>query len=100
MQFGLFGSASAHYGRQVAFLGADIGEPASDGQSFMEQHPVSYPSYQTSASQMTSIVPQGLLGTPSTIFINRRGRIVYTHTGGYDAQGTLDSDIATYLLSG
>jgi len=99
-EFGLFGTASAYYGRRVAFLGADIGDSVSDGQSFMQQHPVSYPSYQTSAAQLTSIVPQGLLGTPTTIFINRRGKLVYVHTGQYDTQGTLDSDIATHALRG
>jgi len=99
-EFGLFGTASAYYGRRVAFLGADIGDSVSDGQSFMQQHPVSYPSYQTSASQLTSIVPQGLLGTPTTIFINRRGKLVYVHTGQYDTQGTLDSDIVTHALHG
>jgi hypothetical protein len=66
----------------------------------MQQHPVSYPSYETSAAQMTSIVPQGLLGTPTTIYIDRRGRIAHVHTGQYESQGTLDSDIATYLQSG
>jgi cytochrome c biogenesis protein CcmG/thiol:disulfide interchange protein DsbE len=97
-EFGLFGTASAYYGRRVGFLGADIGDSVSDGQSFMQQHPVSYPSYQTSSSQLTSIVPQGLLGTPTTIFINRRGKVVYVHTGQYESQGSLDADIASYAL--
>jgi cytochrome oxidase Cu insertion factor (SCO1/SenC/PrrC family)/thiol-disulfide isomerase/thioredoxin len=99
-EFGLFGTASANYGRRVAFLGADIGDSASDGQSFMQQHPVSYPSYQTSSSQLTSLIPQGLLGTPSTIFINRSGKLVYVHTGEYKTQGNLNSDVATYALGG
>ena len=99
-EFGLFRTASASYGRQVAFLGADTDASASDGQAFMQQHPVSYPSYQTSAPQLTSIIPQGLLGTPTTVFINRAGKIVYVHTGQYETQGTLDSDIATYALRG
>jgi hypothetical protein len=72
----------------------------SDGQSFLQQHPVSYPSYQTSSSQLTSIVPQGLLGTPTTLFIDRRGKLVYVHTGQYDSQGTLDSDIVAHALGG
>ncbi len=99
-EFGLFGTGSASYGRRVAFLGADVGDSASDGQSFMQQHPVSYPSYQTSASALTSLIPQGLLGTPSTIFIDRAGKIVNVHTGQYKTQGSLDSDISTYALRG
>ncbi len=99
-EFGLFGTASAYYGKRVAFVGAEVGDSASDGRSFMQQHPVSYPSYQTSAARLTSIVPQGLLGTPTTIFIDRAGKIAYVHTGQYLSQGTLDSDIAAHALPG
>lgn len=99
-EFGLFGAASAHYGRRIAFLGADVGDSPSDGQSFMQQHPVSYPSYQTSSTQITSIIPQGLAGTPTTIYINRQGKVVYTHDGQYASQGSLDYDITSHLLDG
>ncbi len=98
-EFGLFGSASARYGRQVAFLGADTDDSGGDAQSFLAQHPVSYPSYQSSTPQLHSLVPQGIEGLPTTIFINRAGKLVYVHTGQYVAQGTLDQDIATYALS-
>jgi cytochrome c biogenesis protein CcmG/thiol:disulfide interchange protein DsbE len=99
-EFGLFANASAQYGRRVAFLGADVGDNTGDAQAFLARHPVSYPSYQTSASQMTGIVSQGLLGTPTTIFINRAGRIAEVHNDQYDSQGALDGDIGTYALGG
>ncbi len=99
-EFGLFGTASAYYGRQVAFLGADVGDSASDGQSFMQQHPVSYPSYEASYSGLAAIIPQGVRATPTTAFINRAGKVVYVQTGQFDTQGSLDSDIATYALHG
>jgi len=99
-EFGLFASASAHYGRQVAFLGADTSDSSGDAQSFLAQHPVSYPSYQTTPPQLQSLLPGGLEGLPTTIYINRVGKVVYVHTGQYDSQGTLDSDIGTYALGG
>lgn len=99
-EFGLFASASANYGRQVAFLGADTNDSAGDAQSFLAQHPVSYPSYETSTSNMTNIIPQGVGDLPTTIYINRAGKLVYVHIGQYDSQGTLDADIATYALGG
>jgi cytochrome oxidase Cu insertion factor (SCO1/SenC/PrrC family)/thiol-disulfide isomerase/thioredoxin len=99
-EFGLLASASAHYGRGVAFLGADIGDSPSDAQSFLAQHPVSYPSYQTSPSNLTQLIPQGLAGTPTTIFISRTGKLLYVHTGQYQSQGSLDGDIQTYALRG
>ena len=99
-EFGLFAAASASYGRRVAFLGADTDDSAGDARTFLAAHPVSYPSYQTSTSNMTNIVPQGVGDLPTTIFINRAGKVVYVHTGQYDSEGTLDQDISSYALSG
>ena len=99
-EFGLFATASAQYGRRVAFIGADVNDDSSDARAFLSQHPVSYPSYQMSAEQLTGIVPQGLLGTPTTIFISPTGKVVAVHTGQYEAQGTLDADIQSNAPGG
>ncbi len=99
-EFGLFATAAAQYGRRVAFLGADVNDDSSDARAFLAQHAVSYPSYQMPANRLTGIVPQGLLGTPSTIFIDRSGRIAAVHTGQYDSQGTLDAEIQSDALGG
>ena len=97
-EFGLFAAAAARYGRQVAFLGADSNDSAGDARAFLGQHPVSYPSYQTSTTDLQALVPQGLAGLPTTIFISRSGKLVYVHTGQYESQGTLDADIQSYAL--
>jgi cytochrome oxidase Cu insertion factor (SCO1/SenC/PrrC family)/thiol-disulfide isomerase/thioredoxin len=97
-EFGLFASASTRYGRQVAFLGADTSDSTTDAQAFLAQHDVSYPSYQTSTSDLRSLAV--IEGLPTTIFINRAGKVAYVHTGQYDAQGSLDADITTYALRG
>ncbi len=99
-EFGLFATASAEYGRRVAFLGADVNDDANDARAFLSQHSVSYPSYQMSSRAVTGILPQGLLGTPTTIFIGRTGRIAAVHSGQYDAQGTLNADIEADALGG
>ncbi len=99
-EFGLFASASAQYGRQVAFLGADSDDSSGDAAAFLRTHQVSYPSYTTTSRNIAQIVPGGLEGTPTTVFINRSGKITEVHTGPYEAQGTLDSDIATYAEGG
>ena len=93
-EFGLFASASARYGRQVAFLGADTDDAAGDARTFLSQHHVSYPSYQTSTSDLSSLA--AIEDLPTTIYINPAGKVVYVHIGQYDAQGTLDQDISTY----
>ncbi|HEX3615047.1 MAG TPA: redoxin domain-containing protein [Solirubrobacteraceae bacterium] len=99
-EFGLFASASARYGRQVAFLGADVGDNSGDAHAFLLGHPVSYPSYPISIDDVSGLLPQGLIGTPTTIFYNAAGKRVYVHPYQYDSQGTLDSDITTYALGG
>jgi cytochrome oxidase Cu insertion factor (SCO1/SenC/PrrC family)/thiol-disulfide isomerase/thioredoxin len=97
-EFGLFASASTLYGREVAFIGADTNDSYGDARSFLTQHPVSYPSYQSSTTALDSLAV--IEGLPTTIFINRAGKVVYVHTGQYDAQGTLDQDIDGYALRG
>jgi hypothetical protein len=94
----LFASASARYGSHVAFIGADNDDSATDARSFMAQHPVHYPSYETTTSDMRSLaIVQDL---PTTIFINRAGKVAFVHIGQYDSQGTLDHDIGSYALGG
>ena len=95
-EFGLFASASGHYGTRVAFLGANTEDSPGDARAFLAQHPVSYPSYQTTTSGLGPLAP--ISGLPTTIFINRAGKVVYVHAGQYENQGTLDQDIHTYAL--
>jgi cytochrome oxidase Cu insertion factor (SCO1/SenC/PrrC family)/thiol-disulfide isomerase/thioredoxin len=95
-EFGLFASASARYGRQVAFIGADTDDSPADARTFQAQHPVSYPSYQTTTANLSWLAV--IEGLPTTVFISRAGKVVYVHTGQYDSQGTLDQDIESYAL--
>ena len=97
-EFPLFASAAVRYGRQVAFLGADTSDSSGDAMAFLAKHPVSYPSYQSTISQLSSLT--AVIGLPTTIFINRAGRIVYVHSYEYAAQGTLDQEISSYALGG
>jgi cytochrome oxidase Cu insertion factor (SCO1/SenC/PrrC family)/thiol-disulfide isomerase/thioredoxin len=99
-EFGLFASAAARYGRQVAFLGADVADNSGDAHAFLIHHQVSYPSYQISIDDTSSLLPQGLIGTPTTIFYNATGKRTYVHSYEYDSQGTLDSNITSYALGG
>lgn len=61
---------------------------------------MSYPSYPVTDDDIPSLLPQGLLGTPTTIFYNAAGKREYVHPYVYDSLGSLDSDINTYALGG
>lgn len=98
-EFGLFATASAHYGRDVAFLGADTSDySAGDARAFLAAHPVTYPSYQATYAELSPLAP--IPGLPTTIFINRAGKVADVHIGQYDSQGSLDGDVETYALGG
>lgn len=93
---GRFAAASARYGQQVAFLGADFEDTPQAASSFLARHKISYPSYKTTRKQLGSILPEGLPGVPATIFINRAGKVVYVHLGEYGSLVALKHDIATH----
>jgi cytochrome oxidase Cu insertion factor (SCO1/SenC/PrrC family)/thiol-disulfide isomerase/thioredoxin len=97
-EFHLFGAASLRYGRQVAFLGADTNDSSGNARAFLKQHPISYPSYQTSISALSTLA--AIEGLPTTIFVNRSGKVVDVHTGQYAALQTLESDIRSFALGG
>ncbi|MHB8492582.1 MAG: TlpA family protein disulfide reductase, partial [Solirubrobacteraceae bacterium] len=94
----LFASAALRYGRHVAFLGADSEDSRAGAQMFLAEHPVSYPSYQTSTSSLESLAV--ISGLPTTIILNSAGRVARVHYGPYDSQGSLDADIESYAGAG
>jgi protein SCO1/2 len=95
-EFPFFASASARYGRKVAFLGADTNDTAGDARSFLAQHPVSYPSYQSSSASLASLATSNYM--PTTVFIGPTGKVVYRHIGQYQSEAALDDDIERYAL--
>ncbi|MHB1837713.1 MAG: TlpA family protein disulfide reductase, partial [Solirubrobacteraceae bacterium] len=80
----------------IAFLGADTNDSAGNARTFLQQHPVGYPSYQTSTSGLSSLA--SIEGLPTTIFIGPAGKVLAVHTGQYGSQAALDHDISTYAL--
>jgi thiol-disulfide isomerase/thioredoxin len=97
-EFQLFASASAYFGRNVAFLGADTDDSAGDARAFLHQHPISYPSYEASTSNLQSLAM--IDGLPTTIYIAPDDKVVYVHTGQYDSLGTLEADVTAVEHSG
>jgi cytochrome c biogenesis protein CcmG/thiol:disulfide interchange protein DsbE len=96
-EFPYLATAAARYGRQIAFVGADVSDKSANARSFLASHPVSYPSYATSLSALSTlkVYPDG---PPQTIFINARGRVVFVHNGEYQSLTALENDIGQYSL--
>jgi len=93
-EYPYFAAASIRYGRQVAFVGVDTLEASpSYGRRYLASHPLSYPSYQSSTAAVTSLTGAPVVYLPTTIFIDRAGRVVCAPRLGYDSEGALDGDI-------
>jgi len=97
-EFSLLAAASARYGRRIAFLGADMNDSAGAARSFLARHPVSYPSYASTASDLAPFAV--LEGLPTTVFIGPNGKVAGVHTGQYGTEAALDNDIQRYALGG
>jgi cytochrome oxidase Cu insertion factor (SCO1/SenC/PrrC family)/thiol-disulfide isomerase/thioredoxin len=95
-EFPLFATAAAKYGRQVAFLGADMNDSSGDARSFLANHPVSYPSYP--ASDLSSLAV--LESVPTTVFVSPAGKVFGVHIGQYGTEAALENDIQRYALGG
>jgi protein SCO1/2 len=95
-EFPLFSSASAAYGKEVAFLGYDSNDIASRARSFLADNPVSYPSYQGASTAISALAT--IEGTPTTIYVNSDGKVVHVHIGPYEAAAPLAQDIERYAL--
>jgi cytochrome oxidase Cu insertion factor (SCO1/SenC/PrrC family)/thiol-disulfide isomerase/thioredoxin len=95
-EFPIFATVSTLYGHAIAFLGADTEDSEGPASAFLAEHPVSYPSYQTSSAALDQIAP--IEGTPTTIYIGREGHVLHVHIGQYESQATLDEDLASYAL--
>lgn len=92
----LMARAAGRFGRRVAFLGADVADSASDAHALMAGDRLSYPSYRVSASTLRLLTP--IVGFPTTIYLDRRGHVVFTHQGQYTSFVELAGDVRRFAL--
>jgi thiol-disulfide isomerase/thioredoxin len=94
----LMARAAARFGRRVAFVGTDVDDSTASARQLLAGDPLSYPSYRASASELRALTP--IIGFPTTLYFDPRGRIVHTHQGQYATEGELAGDVRRYALGG
>jgi cytochrome c biogenesis protein CcmG, thiol:disulfide interchange protein DsbE len=87
---------SLDYGKQVAFIGVDLKDNREAAATFLRKIPVTYPSYDDPSGQVYNA--EGLVGVPSTLFYDRRGKQTFVHQGPYFEKADLVRDIRQYAL--
>ncbi len=96
-EVGFLQRASVRFGRQIAFLGVDGGDGASDARAFLHKHWLSYPSYADPHEQISRTI-DAPSNYPITVYLDRRGKVAYVHQGEYRDEAQLVADVERYAV--
>jgi cytochrome c biogenesis protein CcmG/thiol:disulfide interchange protein DsbE len=94
-EFPVFQQVAVKLGKRVAFLGLDGSDPDDSARKFLAKFPVTYPSYRDPEEKIGPSIQAGV-AYPTTVFFDRRGKLVYAHPGPYDKEADLLTDIRRY----
>jgi cytochrome c biogenesis protein CcmG/thiol:disulfide interchange protein DsbE len=96
-EFPVFQRVGAALGKKVAFVGIDGSDPEDAAREFLEEFPVPYPSYRDeSGTTLSGVVDAGTF-FPTTVFVDRNGKVVIAKQGEYVRDEQLRADIRKYL---
>lgn len=83
-------------GKEVAFLGVNAKDKRPAAERFAARFPVPYPSYEDPDEKIARAL-KAPANFPVTLFVDRSGKTVFTHQGGYRTAADLQADIDRYL---
>jgi cytochrome c biogenesis protein CcmG, thiol:disulfide interchange protein DsbE len=95
-EFPIFEQVATARGKQVAFVGLNGKDKAPAAHKFLASQPLPYPSYQDPNEDVARKLKAPNF-YPTTVFLDRRGGIAFTHTGEYTSAQQLTTDIDRYL---
>jgi cytochrome c biogenesis protein CcmG/thiol:disulfide interchange protein DsbE len=87
---------SARYGKKVAFIGVNSEDSESGAKTFLEEAPLSYPSYTDPDKSIARSI--GVRAFPDTAFYNAKGEMVYLKQGPFSNDSELEEDLKHYAL--
>jgi cytochrome c biogenesis protein CcmG, thiol:disulfide interchange protein DsbE len=98
-EFPVLQQLSARYGKRVAFLGINSEDSTDAAATFLEEEPLSYPSYIDPHKGILESL-EGFGGFPDTAFYDESGKLVNLKQGPYRSDSELEADVRRYALSG
>ena len=96
-EFPFFRDLARRYEGRVAFLGVDSQDSREEGEAFLRDNPVPFPSFFDPDVKIAREFKGGL-AWPTTAFLDRDGRVVEVHAGAYPSRERLDADIRRHAL--
>jgi cytochrome c biogenesis protein CcmG/thiol:disulfide interchange protein DsbE len=94
-EFLLLRRAAARYGSRVAFIGLAVDTKADNAEKFLQKNPTVYPHVRDPAGTIAREVDGGQV-LPSTIILDRRGRVGTVFVGAYQSERRLAQDLRRY----
>ena len=94
-EFPYFQKLSVELGREIAFVGIASRDDTGPARAFLEEFPVSFPSYEDPDEKVAKVIG-GHLAFPATAFYDRSGKRVLVKQGGYESEARLREDIERY----
>jgi thiol-disulfide isomerase/thioredoxin len=95
-EFPIFEQVATSRGKHVAFVGLNGKDKAPAAHKFLASQPLPYPSYQDPNEDVARKLKAPSF-YPTTVFLDRRGRTAFIHTGEYTSVRQLTTDIDRYL---
>ena len=95
-EFPIFQRISTERGKEIAFVGVNARDKRPAAERFAATFPVPYPSYEDPAERIARRL-EAPSNFPVTLFVDARGRTVFTHQGGYRSAAELSADIDEHL---
>jgi len=94
-EFPFFQKQAVERGKQIAFLGVNGNDNDGNARRFLEEFPVSFPSYKDPDLKVSASF-NGVAAFPSTAFYDSKGKVAYLKQGGYATEQKLIEDIERY----
>jgi cytochrome c biogenesis protein CcmG/thiol:disulfide interchange protein DsbE len=81
--------------KDVVFVGVNSNDNDGDARDFLAENPVPYKSFSDPKLEIAAAF-NGVQAFPTTAFYDSRGKLAYTHPGGYQTENDLAEDIDRY----
>jgi thiol-disulfide isomerase/thioredoxin len=92
----IFQQVATRRGKEIAFVGVNARDKRPSAERFAARVPVPYPSYEDPGERIARRL-KAPANFPVTVFVDARGKTVFTHQGGYRSAADLSADIDEQL---
>ena len=94
-EFPHFQEIGSQRGKKVAFLAVNSNDNDDAAREFLDEFPVSYPSYKDGDLKIATLF-KGPQAFPATAFYDSKGELVHVKFGQYKSEADLNADIDLY----